>query len=441
MQPLSTAVTAVRSPRRRISFLPGRIASGFLLAISTFWGAGIPSPAADSPAIQVVACDAHVQSHKRGVAENKLGEADFRALAPGVSWFYNWNYTTDDQPPSDVHMEFLPMVWGDNQGSLDGVDSYLRDAPSKPRAILAINEPNLRGQAFIPPQETADLFGKVQEIGSRYGIPVVGPNMALGSAPGDSITAMDPVENKPVTYTFMGTFLKAFFLDLQNRPVAGIGLHSYGSIGELKWAVENMHQQFNVPIWVTEYANWSAPDVNAARDYLMQATDYLERTPYVAGYSWFKERSDNPKISLLTQDPGVLSPLGQAYVDMPVHDPSLYYRIPGRLQGASYFDLGDGDILIANNRILITAKSATTVAQYHIQVDRAGGYNLELCMLGPGRIDLAENNQVIGSVNADQNAVQFLSSVVKLPGGPQTLAVRFSAAGQVLSSINCTAAP
>jgi hypothetical protein len=439
MQSILPAANRVRIARRW-SLVPSHaLAAGFIIASA--FGLGISARAADPVTIQVVACDAHVQSHKRGVGANKLDEADFRALAPGVSWFYNWGNTTDERPPAGARMEFVPMVWTDGPGGLDGVDSYLRDADTKPRAILAINEPNLRGQAFIPPQQTADLFRKVQEIGSRYGIPVVGPNMALGSSTGDSITAMDPIQNKPVTYTDMDSFLKAFFFDLQNQPVAGVGVHSYGGIGELKWAVESTHKEFNVPIWVTEYADWNAPDVDAAREYLMQASDYLERTPYVAGYAWFKERSDNPKISLLAQDPGVLSPLGQAYVNMPVHDPSLYYQIPGRLQAASYFDLGDGDIVIANNRILVTATSTTTVAQYHIQVDRPGAYNLELCMLGPGRIDLAENNQVIGSVTADKNEVQFLTAAVKLPAGPQTLVVRFSAVGQVLSSINFTQAP
>ncbi|MBE7159383.1 MAG: hypothetical protein INR62_13290, partial [Rhodospirillales bacterium] len=69
----------------------------------------------------------------------------------------------------------------------------------------------------------------------------------------------------------------------------------------------------------------------------MQATQLLERSPNVAGYAWFKERVDkNPAISLFTKTQGELTPIGQAYVHMPVHDANVYYRLPGRLQAESY---------------------------------------------------------------------------------------------------------
>src|ERR1017187_331663 len=41
--------------------------------------------------VQIVNCDAPVQSRKRGIAVNSnMSAADFQALAPGVSWFYDW---------------------------------------------------------------------------------------------------------------------------------------------------------------------------------------------------------------------------------------------------------------------------------------------------------------------------------------------------------------
>ena len=57
---------------------------------------------------QIVNCDAPVQSRKRGIAVNSnMSAADFQALDPGVSWFYDWgvnNWTV----PSDVAMELHP---------------------------------------------------------------------------------------------------------------------------------------------------------------------------------------------------------------------------------------------------------------------------------------------------------------------------------------------
>ena len=44
---------------------------------------------------QIVNCDAQVQSRKRGIAVNSMSAADFEAVAPGVSWYYNWGTTLD----------------------------------------------------------------------------------------------------------------------------------------------------------------------------------------------------------------------------------------------------------------------------------------------------------------------------------------------------------
>lgn len=400
------------------------------------------SAAADAPAhIRIVNCDQNVPSQKRGICENHLDEADFRVLAPGVSWYYNWHFETKDIPPPDVAMEYLPMAWGDRQESLDGVDHYLQGAIKKPRVVLAINEPNLKGQAFIKPEETAVLYKKVKDIADKYQLRVVGPNMSLGSPTDGSITAMDPIENKPVTYTFMGPFLKAFSFYLGNeiKPPA-LGLHTYGNLGEMKWAVETMHKDFNCPIWVTEYAEWHAPNDTEERDYLIQATDFLERTPYVAGYAWFKERvPGNKKISILAEEPGKLTPLGQTYVDMPSHESDVYYRIPGKLSAGKYVALAQGDILAnSHNNIMVTSSAPAATVDYNVQVDAAGTYKLSLKCLGSGKIEVLENDQVLGSAEATGSDVQVLDITTPLPAGPQTLRIRFGASGTILSTLEFT---
>ncbi|HEY0256222.1 MAG TPA: glycosyl hydrolase, partial [Candidatus Methylacidiphilales bacterium] len=318
---------------------------GFSLLLAVALSASaLPVFAAASSNIRIVNCDAAVASHKRGICENHLDEADFRALAPGVSWYYNWNFETTEFPPSDVSMEYLPMAWGDQQGSLDGLDRYLENATKKPRVVLAINEPNLKGQAFIKPETTATLYKKIKDVADKYHLPVVGPNMSLGSPADGSITALDTIDNKEVTYTFMMPFVKAFyfFLGKDIQPPA-VGLHTYGNLGEMKWAVEEMHKELNCPIWVTEYADWHAVDAQEERDYVIQATDFLERTPYVQGYSWFKERvPDNPKISILDSTPGKLTPVGQIYVNMPPHEADIYYSIHGKLSAGKYTAMDQG---------------------------------------------------------------------------------------------------
>lgn len=400
-----------------------------------------PASADDSAAAtpRIVECDAKVQSHKRGVCENHMDEADFRALAPGVSWYYNWHYETKDTPPSSVPMEFIPMAWGDRPEALDGLDNYLRGTSKKPRVVLAINEPNLKGQAFIKPETTAILYKKIKAVADKYQLTIIGPNMSLGSATGDSITAMDPIENKEITYTFMVPFLKAFYFYLGNMENPGLSVHTYGSIGETKWAVESLHKEFNCPIWVTEYAEWKASDPEAERQYLIQATDFLERTPYVQGYAWFKERADNAKISLLTKEPGKLSPLGEAYVSLPVHDADLYYHIPGKLSAGKYVSIDKADIMAnSHNDILVSTTAENAAADYNIAVDTAGSYKLTLRTFGTGKIEVLEKDQVLATANITGSEVQNIDVTAQLPEGPQTIRVRFSANGIILSSVEFT---
>jgi hypothetical protein len=61
------------------------------------------STAAAAP-IRIVACEEKVPSKKRGICMNTLSASDFRALAPGVSWYYNWHFQSNDRPPAGVNM-------------------------------------------------------------------------------------------------------------------------------------------------------------------------------------------------------------------------------------------------------------------------------------------------------------------------------------------------
>ncbi len=399
------------------------------------------TPAANAavaaPAIRIVACDARVQSHKRGICANRLEPADFLALSPGVSWSYNWFYQPNGNPPAGIQMDFVPMVWGDRAADLAGLESYLA-AGHKPRQILAVNEPNLRGQAFITPQQTANLYARVKAIADKYGIPVSGPQMAIGSSSNDSIKAMDPLENKEVTYSFMVPFIKAFLAYSPGTPVPSLGFHSYGNMGEMRWAVGMMHKEFARRLWVTEYAQWSAPDVNAARTYLIQATDLLERSDFVDGYAWFKERSDNPKISLLEKEPGKLSPLGEAYVALPVHDVDIYYRIPGRLQAENYVRLDNMEIWPtddANGFTHMAANEPGGATEYNLQVDRAGTYTLRLRASVAGSITVLQGDAALATVAVPDGGEkwQTVSTTVKLAAGPRTLTLRCAVKNQAIN--------
>lgn len=378
------------------------------------------------PEIRIVPCDKPVKSTKRGVCVNQMSPADFMALSPSVSWFYTWHFEPTMEIPKAANMEFLPMVWGARPESLTGLDNYLTD--HKPSHVLALNEPNLKGQAFITPQESAEWYKKIKVIADKHNTPVVGPNMSLGSAEGDSITAYDPIDKKDVTYTFMVPYVKAFLNYMGDTPVSAVAAHSYGNGGELTWLTGMLGDEFKRPAWVTEFAWWGAPNLDAERDYMIQSVDLFERTPNIKGYAWFKERADNANISLLGKNSGELTMLGQTYVDMPVHDADVYYSLPGRLQAESYVTASKNDIGLTPDidGFLEMRPDGGSTMDYNVSVAKAGTFSLGIrCKGAEGtKFDVLSGDKVLASATIPDAGWQTIQTSIELPQGTQTLRVR-----------------
>lgn len=397
--------------------------------------------------IRVFGMSDPVQSHKRGICANMLQPDDFRALAPGVSWYYNWHFK-GPAAPDGVTLEFIPMVWGDTPNRIEGLREFLAQG-HRPRAIFVANEPNLKGQAFITPEQTADLARRVRAISGD--IPLVGPHMAIGSAPNASTQAFDPIQQKPLNYTFMMPFLKAFFHYAGETPIDGVGVHTYKKTGEAKWCVDTLYKQFGKPVWVTEYAWWAAPNEAESIRYLVQTTDFLERDPNVAGYAWFKERIKQPTLRLLKNEPGQLTALGRAYVDMPVHEADVYYRTPGKLSAARYVTTSDTEIDLADDPAdfvkMISTKADARLA-YNLVAHRAGEFALRLSLGGePGRVMLYRGEELLatfastGSPTTQPGDAPAKLTVitpaqrVALREGAQQLELRFERAGQWITHV------
>jgi hypothetical protein len=392
--------------------------------------AQLPEPATTPAGPRIVNCDDNTPSPKRGVCANKLSEADFRALAPGVSWYYSWNYEETSHPPADAKIEFIPMAWSVDQARLTGLKNYLA-AGHHPRVVLALNEPNLKGQCFVTPEVAAAGYAKIKEVADEFHIPTVGPHMAIGSSNNDSIQAMDPIQNKMVTYTFMTPYLKAFyhFAEANHTQVGDLGVHSYGNIGELKWVVEMAYKEFGHPVWVTEYAWWGAHNPDEARNYLIEATNFLESNPHVAGYAWFKERADKSQITLLEKQSGVLSPLGKAYVGLPVHDPNVFFRIPGKLAATRYataksFTLTDTKD--PNALLQVEAEEEGATLDYNLAPAFAGSYHLKAHVLGHagGKIDFTKGAQSLASATLAKDGWQDIDVALPLTAGMQTIELK-----------------
>ena len=389
---------------------------------------------------QIVNCDAPVQSRKRGIGVNTMSAADFRALAPGVSWFYDWgvnNWTV----PSDAAMSYIPMAWNGTSGFQTSLTSYLASG-NRPWRVFALNEPNLKGQAFMNPSDSATTFKQVKAICDPYNIPVIAPHMAIGTATADSITAYDPIMGSNYVYTTQWPYIDAFRYYCGSTTPAGVSSHSYSGYGEITWLLSTMHTDYPTQtVWLTEFCNWNDTSDAAVLATLIPAVDYCERMPWVEGYAWFMSRiSGNLYNSLLNTSSGVLTPAGQAYIQMPVHQTNLFYRIPGRLQAERYVTMNNMNIAPTtdtNGLADMIASAASGSVDYNIQVDVAGSYPLNFRVAGTtGSVKVYKGGTLLGTATSATTSWSTVSTTVALAAGTNTLHVVLVSNAQKLNWID-----
>lgn len=390
-----------------------------------------------------------IQSWKRGLCANKLSAADFKALQPGVSWWYNWFHNDNGMTPSGATMQFEPMIWNMGADRIEGARSYLGSHP-KPRVLLVLNEPNLRGQGNIAPKEASEKWTAIVALAKSYNIPVVGPNMAIGAPANEVVKGFDPIQGKERNLSYMIDWLEAFFHYAGPSASQGIGLHAYGNIGELKWAVGEMYKKYHKPVWVTEFAEWNAQGNYGEADYMIQAVDFLERSPEVAGYAWFKERLTGgaKKMSLLGED-GKLTKLGELYVHMPSHDPRTFYPVPGRVAAVADTTMNEVGIEMTTDTdgwFNVSKIRPGSWMDYQLDVARAGAYTLttRLSSAQPVTLRVMANDSTIATISVPSpqggGNWQTITTSVTLPAGKQTLRVQSETSGVLLNWFEFTPA-
>lgn len=255
------------------------------------------------------------KSAKRGIAYDLASAADFAALAPGVSWWYNWASQPNAAAPANVKtahgMDYIPMLWNDSFNAA-AVETYLHAHPEI-KYLLLMNEPNLVDQADLTPTAAAAAWPRYESIAAHTGVKLVGPTVTWGTMPG----FQDPV-------TWLDAFYTAYRAANGNRDpqIDYLAFHwyDYGLGGQL-----DRLAKYGKPFWVTEFANWHSNNDGAQIDTIdkqkQQMQDMVatcEQRPDVFRYAWFTGRWNNDVhfTSLLAAD-GQLTALGRYYLTLP----------------------------------------------------------------------------------------------------------------------------
>jgi len=270
------------------------------------------------------------KSSKRGVAYNIPYTDDLTTLTKGLSWFYNWGITPTSAISSSYnqYLDYCPMAWNGVNAS---VLRTFKSAHPECAYILAFNEPNLTNQANMTPTQAAAKWPDLKAIATELNLKIISPAMNYGTLPGYS----DPI-----------TWLDEFFTKVPLSDIDGIAIHCYMSNPTSVASYVSLFKKYGKPIWLTEFCAWDGltaatftPDQQ--KDYMVEAVTLLENDTNVFRYAWFQGRNSSgetafPYYALLTAQKGVLTELGDIYINMSSFDKNYYFSSQDTIQAEKF---------------------------------------------------------------------------------------------------------
>jgi len=226
--------------------------------------------------------------------------------ALNVGWFYNWNFVRS--PGMDTSLPYTPMIWGMTSVNNPMAVSLINQLnnPGYENVVLGFNEPDGAKQANMTVDQAIQNWSLLVNTGRRVGSPA---------------TASNPTKAGSWFANFM-TAAKA-----ANLRVDFIAVHWYAppNVASFLNELDTLYQQYNLPIWITEFAvaDWTATtgskfSVDQVTAFMEAVVPELNKRSYIERFAWkTRATSDvNMGTSALFNDDGSLTALGAVYASL-----------------------------------------------------------------------------------------------------------------------------
>ena len=334
-------------------------------------------------------CHAQV-SPKRGIAYGKHSVADMNALKPGISWWYNWSSAPESAINTNYEsfgVEFVPMAWG----KINDPDAFIAVIKPGAKYLLAFNEPNFNDGARLTPQEAVNAWPNIEKIAAAKGLEIV---------------SASPAFNGPSNYGGYSSPIAwhdEFFRLCPTCKVDYIAFHTYDATAGDIVGVTSLLKKYNIPIWVTEFANRAIQSSTDKTNFMKQIVTAFENDPDIYRYSWFTGRvpsnwTDMLEGQLLGATSGQIKPIGTAYLNVPYTDKKM--NVPGRIiANKHYRRKGTGLQNTTDGGTIQNVCFADTGdwGEYMIDVAKNGSYQMtfRVASLVNGAFDISVNGVIV----------------------------------------------
>jgi len=192
------------------------------------------------------------------------GDADYLstfAARPNVGFLYTWS----PYLPTNIYgLKGIPMLWGYDQVS----DFQSLVVAGYANYVLGMNEPNEPSQSNMSPSDGAALWKQYIDPLKASGYYLVSPACTNDQAGLDWMTS--------------------FFQACSGCQVDAVAFHFYGTNAQdfISYATQ-LHNTYNLPIWVTEFADQSfSGGAQASQDEVYAFASTVAN--FVDSTSWFE---------------------------------------------------------------------------------------------------------------------------------------------------------